>query len=77
MANMESSIPNYGKYDMGMMQTTMYQHPNANINVGDINVTSSRADPEEVAKDVGNAVVQAALTRIYDVEAGGAERSVA
>lgn len=77
MANMESSIPNYGKYDMGMMQTTMYQHPNANINVGDVNVTSNRADPEEVAKDVGNAVVQAALTRIYDAEAGGAERSVA
>lgn len=77
MANMESSIPNYGKYDMGMMQTTMYQHPNANIKVGDINVTSNRADPEEVAKDVGNAVVQAALTRIYDAEAGGAERSVA
>ena len=74
---MEFSIPNYGKYDMGMMQTTMYQHPNANINVGDINVTSNRADPEEVAKEVGNAVAHATLTRVYDVEVGGEDRRIA
>ena len=75
---MESSIPNYGKYDMGLVRETAFAHPNASIKTGDIVIQSSAANTTDAAEELADKFVSnVGLSRLYDYVAGGEERRIA
>lgn len=75
---MESSIPNYGKYDMGLVRETAFAHPNASIKTGDIIIQSPAANTTDAAEELADKFVSnVGLSHIYDYVAGGEERRIA
>lgn len=75
---MESSIPNYGKYDMGLVRETAFAHPNASIKTGDIVIQSSAANTTDAAEELADKFVSnVGLSRLYDYVASGEERRIA
>jgi hypothetical protein len=71
MMNMENSMPNYGKYDMGMIRESIHPHANSNIKTGDIYIQSDAANTDDAAKELANKFVNSVgNTNVFEFVVG-------
>jgi hypothetical protein len=71
MMNMENSMPNYGKYDMGMIRESIHPHTNSNIKTGDIYIQSDAANTDDAAKELASKFVNSVgNTNVFEFVVG-------
>jgi hypothetical protein len=71
MMNMENSMPNYGKYDMGMIRESIHPHANSNIKTGDIYIQSDAANTDDAAKELASKFVNSVgNTNVFEFVVG-------